>query len=197
MLEARNIGLFRENGWIFKDLSFALQGGECLSLYGPNGSGKTSLLKSIAGLMTFETGTILWNQKAIQQDHISYFGHQLPIDFDLTAIEMLKFWHKSAREQVETNKLKERLNQIKIGTDINIRHLSQGQKKRLYLSFFVHAVHRPIWLLDEIYSNLDVEASELFGKYLDFHLLKGGIALFATHDPLPFFEKNIVKFNKN
>ena len=182
MLNVENIGYFKNERWILKNLSFQIAQGQKLTLKGANGSGKTTLLKIIGNLLPKEKGQITWKNKVIQNEDIHYFGHKAPLDPELRAFEMMQFWYKSQNYKISGAQIHEQLELFKIPPPSFISKLSQGQKKRLFLSYFLYSSAQPIWLMDEIFTNLDHEASILLDNFLDKHLQEGGIAILSAHE---------------
>src|SRR3974390_3263364 len=97
-LEVENLHLWRGDRHVLRGVGFALLAGECLQLSGPNGSGKTSLLRAVCGLAYPEEGRVLWNGQNVRHDlpafhaALAYLGHEPPLKSDLTARENLHYW---------------------------------------------------------------------------------------------------------
>ena len=158
---------------VLEGLSFALTPGHAMILRGPNGIGKTTLLRTVAGLQPPVAGTITG-----AEDQIAYAGHSDGIKPTLTVTENLRFWASvfgagsivPALEAYDLTGLADR----------HAGNLSAGQKRRLGLSRLV-VTGRPIWVLDEPTVSLDVNAVEMFADAVRAHLGQGGSALIATH----------------
>lgn len=174
---------------IFADLSFRLQSGKALILRGPNGSGKTSLLRQLAGLTPLEAGRLSWldgnNTSAAEEYHecLHYIGHALALKAALTVRGNLLFWARylggdSANLPVALQTL-----DLKPLADIPVGSLSAGQQRRASLARLLMAP-RPLWLLDEPTIALDHETRERLADMVTGHLDQGGMAVIATHvDP--------------
>lgn len=184
MLHVENLCFFRGMQRILKKISFTLNKGEALIIKGPNGSGKTTLLKLIAGLLEHNDGKIHWQGHTIKENNIHYFGHSLPLDMTLTGFEMLHFWLKISKHRYKKKQIEDHLKTFKIDANKPIYTYSQGQKKRLFLAYYLNSSHRPIWIMDEIFTNLDQDASTILKNAILKHLESGGITLLSTHESI-------------
>ena len=184
-LDITNLAVQRGDRLLFEGLNLRLSAGQACALTGPNGSGKTSLLRAIAGLLAPVTGTVDFGStdpaQAREQDtHL--LGHLDGLKSGRTGREELGFWTSwlggsdfvDAAARLEITPL----------LDLEIRRLSAGQRRRLSLARLISAP-RPIWLLDEPLSPLDGNWRSKFGQIMAEHLKTGGIILAAVHDPLP------------
>jgi heme exporter protein A len=166
------------------DLSFAVTAGQCLLLRGPNGTGKTTLLLTLAGIVTPLAGTFALDgadSEAGPQFH--YCGHRNAIKPRLSVAENLDFWARvNGMTGIATDAA---LAEVGLGelAGLDAGYLSAGQSRRLALARLL-VTHRPLWLLDEPTASLDVEGHELVTRLLDRHLDMGGFAIAATHDPI-------------
>ncbi|WP_085892000.1 heme ABC exporter ATP-binding protein CcmA [Roseovarius litorisediminis] len=169
---------------VLEGLSFQLAAGQALVLRGPNGVGKTTLLRTIAGLQPPVSGRI---ESAV--DTLVYAGHADGIKATLTVSENLKFWAQvfgnadisAALEAFELTPLSNR----------PAGALSAGQKRRLGLARLL-VTGRDVWILDEPTVSLDVQAVEMFAAAIREHLRQGGSALIATHINLGLDEARIL-----
>jgi heme exporter protein A len=173
---------------LFADLAFAVEGGAALVLTGPNGVGKTTLLRIIAGLMPPAAGRIALeggarDQAASEQCH--YVGHLSAIKPGLSIEENARFW--SGFLGGAPGRLDAALDTFGLGAlrDIPAGYLSAGQKRRLGLARLLLA-ERPLWLLDEPTTSLDSAAQEVLTGVVNEHLAAGGLAVAATHTSLGF-----------
>ncbi len=186
-LSLDNIALERGERRIAGGLSARVASGEALLLQGPNGSGKSTLLRALAGLLPAAEGTIRWNGADVAGDReahrarLRFLGHQDALKAGLTVLENLRFWARfnggdeaAALQAFGLARLADR----------PARLLSAGQKRRLALSRLA-LDDAPLWLLDEPVTALDAEARDAFGALLARHLAAGGIAIIASHEPLP------------
>ncbi len=182
VLEARSLACERGGRLIFKDLDFAIKGGEGVELRGPNGAGKSSLLRLLAGLNKPAAGTLTLTG-ASHEDRASeahYIGHHEAVKPALSVRENLEFWTSFLGGESSANFTAFRLEKL---TEDEARYLSEGQRRRLALSRLV-SVPRPIWLLDEPTVGLDQAALADLRRETEAHLAQGGIVIAATHADL-------------
>ena len=186
LLSCQELACRRGGRRVFEGLDFGLEAGGALLLTGPNGSGKTSLLRMLAGLSPPEHGRILWRGAAISRDlaahhaRIHFIGHQEALKPNLTARENLVFWtamrggaRESADAAIETFRLDGR-------ADWPCRYLSSGEKRRLALARLLSAPAE-LWLLDEPAAGLDARAQRLLLDAIAAHRRLGGCVVASTH----------------
>ncbi|WP_309088543.1 heme ABC exporter ATP-binding protein CcmA [Phenylobacterium sp.] len=178
---------------LFEDLSLDLAAGQACALTGPNGSGKTSLLRAVAGLVRLGAGEIAFGaaepSEARAQD-LHFVGHQDGLKPARTVREELAFWSLwSGGSQAAADEAARAFDLLRL-LDLEVRRLSAGQRRRLALSRLV-AAPRPLWLLDEPLSPLDAEWRGRMGEIMASHLAGGGMILAAVHDPLPIAAKSL------
>jgi heme exporter protein A len=186
-LSLDNIALERGERRIASGINARVAGGEALLLQGPNGSGKSTLLRVLAGLLPPAEGTITWDGADVALDReahrarLCYLGHQDALKASLTARENLQFWASFNGGNADAA-----LQVFGLATlaDRPARMLSAGQKRRLALGRLALS-DAPLWLLDEPVTALDAEARASFVALLKRHLAAGGLAIIATHEPLP------------
>lgn len=190
-LSLRNTAIRRGGRLLFKDVSLDLAAGEACALTGPNGSGKTSLLRAVAGLVGLDAGEIGFGQidaADARGDHLHLVGHADGLKSSRTAREELAFWGRwcggdsidAAAEALDLTPL----------LDLEVRRLSAGQRRRLALARMV-AAPRALWLLDEPLSPLDARWRLRLGEMMQQHLDGGGMILAAVHDPLPVARRSL------
>ncbi|NJO54004.1 MAG: heme ABC exporter ATP-binding protein CcmA [Bacteroidales bacterium] len=172
---------------VFCDVSFSLDAGRTLALVGPNGAGKSSLLRLIAGLVRPVAGTLSLeggDPELAVGEQAHYLGHLDALKPALTVAENLDFWIRAlgggtglsrdtALDQVALAKL----------AALPAQYLSAGQRRRLALARLL-VVHRPLWLLDEPTTALDVASQGRLFELIAAHLAGGGLVVAATHQPL-------------
>lgn len=189
MLKAARLTCQRGDAVLFRELGFELAAGEALLVRGANGSGKTSLLRIVAGVAAPLEGEIVWrdsNDRAARQRETAYQGHTAPLKDELTVTENLAFALALDGAPAERPALLETIKAVGLAARRNlpVRHLSQGQRRRVGLARLMLA-RRPLWLLDEPATALDAAGLALFCEVLDRHLSEGGLALLSTHQSLP------------
>lgn len=186
-LSLRNLAVRRGGRLLFEDLGLELKSGEACALTGPNGSGKTSLLRAVAGLVRTETGEIIFDSaepEAARGAGLHFIGHQDGLKPARTALEELRFWTRwSGGTEAEARGAAQALDLVPL-LDLEVRRLSAGQRRRLALARLL-AAPRPLWLLDEPLSPLDARWRARFGEIMADHLRRSGLILAAVHDPLP------------
>ena len=193
LLVADNVVLSRGGRTVIGGLSLRLGNGEALLLTGANGTGKTTLLLALAGLLSPASGEIRIENEGDDREpgELShYVGHLDGIKPHLTVAENLAFW--AAYLECDTSegdgeRLSAALNKFELAAlaDIPAGYLSAGQKRRLALSRLA-AAHRPLWLLDEPTVSLDTASVALLVDAVNAHCANGGITIAATHLPLAF-----------
>ncbi len=191
MLEVSNLACSRGDHSLFTGLSFSLGAGELMQVQGENGSGKTSLLRSLCGFMQPVAGEIRWrgeNVKAIAEAYFAemvYLGHHNAIKDELNALENLQISTGLAGCKVDDKELLAALRRMGLRRreHLPVKVLSQGQRRRVALSRLLIG-NAPLWILDEPLTALDVGAVDLMQELIGEHLSKGGMVIFTTHQPL-------------
>ena len=173
---------------VFSGLSFELAAGQGMLLKGPNGSGKTSLLRIIAGLGEIASGSLelegLSDELEIGQ-RAHYVGHQNALKTAMSVEENLTFWAQFMGKPAGLAEIREHLSRFDLErlAGYSAALLSAGQRRRLALSR-LELVPRPVWLLDEPSVGLDVASVELLAAAMQRHMDGGGILLASTHTDL-------------
>lgn len=183
-LSVQNLSVSRGNAAILHDISMDCTTGQALILRGPNGVGKTTLLRTLAGFIPPMSGTaslngVQLNDRDDFQSQLTYAGHADAIKAQMTVSENINFWadlHGSdnateALHAFDLSRLSYRL----------AGKCSAGQKRRLGLARLL-VTNRSLWLLDEPTVSLDQASKKALGTAITDHLSEGGMAIIATHD---------------
>jgi heme exporter protein A len=166
LLRFEGVALVRGGRLLFEGLDLNLNAGERLQVVGPNGTGKSSLLRLAAGLLTPHRGHIKCARFALADDHLA-------LDRELSLRSALRFWTE------EPDQVMEALGLAALA-GVPVRLLSSGQAKRAMLAR-VAASGAPLWLLDEPFNALDSDGFDRFQKLMDGHCATGGAVLAASH----------------
>jgi heme exporter protein A len=196
-LTIENLAVARGGRRLFEALSFAVEAGEAIALTGPNGSGKTSLLRAVAGLIRPEAGHIGFSDgdkpldpEDARSGRLHLMGHNDALKPTRSAREELDFqarWTGAATPSIEA--AIEAL-ELKSLLALETRKLSAGQRRRLALARLL-ASPRPLWLLDEPLAPLDTRWRDRLGRLMTAHLKGGGLVIAAVHDPLPIAAREV------
>lgn len=171
LLETRDLAVARGGLRVLEGLSLGVEAGQALVLRGANGIGKTTLLRTLAGLQPPASGEVLGTD-------IAYSGHADGLKGALTVTENLEFW-AAINGMDGVPRAMEAMNLVALSRR-RAADLSAGQKRRLGLARLLVS-GRSVWLLDEPTVSLDVASVALFGAVLRGHLADGGAAVMATH----------------
>jgi heme exporter protein A len=179
------LACFRGGRQVFSGLSFAVEAGEALVVLGPNGVGKSSLLRLVAGLVARAGGALALeggDPELTIGEQAHYLGHQDALKPSLTVDENLGFWSRYLGSREGT-----RAALAAVGLDgiaqLPAGYLSAGQRRRLSIARLI-AIKRPIWLLDEPTSALDMSAQTRLAGFMGQHLAEGGLIVAAAHGPI-------------
>ena len=184
-LIVNNLSCQRGYKLLFENLSFELNSGEVLKVSGPNGSGKTSLMKILAGLSSFETGSIDYDDTKINSERYNldflYLGHLAALSPELSCLENLKYTMRLGNDNLDLD-FSDALKKVGLKKFENelVGKLSAGQKKRIALSL-LFITQSKVWLLDEPFSALDSKAIKIIETRIEDHCNSGGICILTTH----------------
>lgn len=189
MLEARHLECTRGERKLFRDLSFKLGRGQMLRVAGANGSGKTSLLRIMCGLLAPSAGELRWHGRSIRAEREEYsrnlvfIGHLNALKDDLTALENLRFAAALGGLPADREHALDGLNRFGVVhcADLPAKVLSQGQRRRVALARLALSPKVPLWILDEPFSALDLAAVAELEILLAEHIASGGMVVLTTH----------------
>lgn len=192
LLRVRDVECRRGDRSLFAPLSFDLDPGAVVWIRGANGRGKTTLLRTLAGLSPAAAGTIAWSGgptggAAGAPPPLVYLAHANALKDDLTAAESLAFLLRLAETPAGDDVVIAALDRLGVGAcrQALVRTLSQGQRRRVALARLA-VEHRPVpWLLDEPFEALDADGIELVAGLLADHAGRGGSIVVTSHLALP------------
>jgi heme exporter protein A len=182
---------------LFSDLDQQVNGGELLHVVGSNGSGKTTLIRALCGLSRPAQGDVRWNGESIRtlsdefRQCLAYVGHQDGVQGELTPVENLNALSclvssnrtlAFSAEQRGADPALERMG-LTSRRSLPSKVLSQGQKRRVALARLLVA-QKPLWILDEPFTALDVKSCRLMNELLAEHLARGGVVVLSSHQGL-------------
>lgn len=185
--ETKQLTCVRGQKPLLVDLNLSLQAGDVLHVMGPNGSGKTSLLRTLCGLQPAGAGEITWNGCSIVQDrdlfyaHLLYLGHRPAVKAELTVAENLTFYAGMVGKRLDET-LQPTLAALQLHAIWHAAtgHLSEGQRRRVALARLMLA-RASLWLLDEPFTALDQQGVAWLTQQLSTHAKRGGIVIFTSH----------------
>lgn len=189
VLEGHELECTRGDRVLFSGLDLWVEGGRGLYIAGENGSGKTSLLRILCGLLAPTAGRVTWNgtpiaaSREVFGNDLAYVGHVNGVKDDLTAAENLRFSAALAGRAVDQTRITQALDTFDMASRAHLptRVLSQGQKRRVALARLLLAADAPLWILDEPFTALDVRGVAVLRGVIEAQLARGGIVVLTTH----------------
>lgn len=191
MLEVSNLACSRGDHRLFSGLSFTLHPGQIMQVQGANGSGKTSLLRTLCGFMMPDEGDIIWCGESIREldeeyyAEMLYLGHLNAIKDELSAVENLRISAGLSGMELDEKEAMSALRRMGLHRRERLptKVLSQGQRRRVALARLLVSDAK-LWILDEPLTALDVGAVALIQELVAKHLARHGMVIFTTHQPL-------------
>ena len=202
MLEISNLACSRGDHRLFSGLSFKLDFGQIMQVQGANGSGKTSLLRTLCGFITPDEGDIIWRGENIRELDEEYFaemmylGHLNAIKDELSALENLLVSAGLSGVELKEKEAMVALRRMGLrGRELlPTKVLSQGQRRRVALARLLVSDAK-LWVLDEPLTALDVGAVALIQELIAEHLARQGMVIFTTHQPLQVAGKEMLSLS--
>jgi heme exporter protein A len=191
ILEVSKLGCVRGDRRLFSGLDLSVSPGTFVQLTGANGSGKTSLLRILCGLLAPAEGEVKWqgaNIRALGEEYfasVTYLGHRHGVKDELSGIENLRISNALNGVEIAAERARTVLKEMGLGgrESLPARLLSEGQRRRVGLARLL-VCNTKLWLLDEVMTSLDKGAIALVRSLIENHLSGGGIAIVATHQEL-------------
>lgn len=190
MLTVDNLSFFKDHKKIFSNLGFSVSVGSALIITGKNGSGKSSLLKIIAGIAKANEGKILWGGEDIENfrddfnGDTQFLGHKNFLKPELSVLENLRFFARLADTEAALSSALSFFNLTEIA-DEKVKNLSAGWQKRVKLAKLL-ACPTTLWLLDEPSNNLDKAGKEKLHGLIKSRIKEDGLVIMTTHDEMFF-----------
>ncbi|GAB6047227.1 cytochrome c biogenesis heme-transporting ATPase CcmA [Methyloparacoccus murrellii] len=196
LLEVRRLACRRGEVTLFEELAFTLDRGEVLQIEGANGSGKTSLLRILAGLTPADEGTVLWQGWDIRErrsefhGQLAYLGHHLGLKHELTVVENLRAAAGIQGMGGAVSRLPGVLDKVRLDhrADLPVRALSAGQRQRVVLARLL-LLGTVLWILDEPFTALDAAGVDLVRSLVEEHLEEGGVVILTSHQAVPLGQR--------
>ena len=200
LLETRKLCCTRNDRTLFENLDIALEPGQMLVVEGPNGCGKTSLLRILTGLRLADSGEILWRGDPIDRlagdyyEQVSYVGHHDGIKHELSCLENLRLARAmGVPSDTDLDDVLECVNLYAYG-ETDVGHLSAGQKRRLALARLL-ATDSMLWILDEPFTSLDKASMAMFAGLFEQHLHREGIIVMTSHHDISLPSKSLQRLS--
>ncbi|MDA0148016.1 cytochrome c biogenesis heme-transporting ATPase CcmA [Vibrio sp. LaRot3] len=192
MLEVKQLTAIRDERVLFAALSFTIDSGELVQIEGRNGTGKTTLLRIVAGLGDRDEGEVYWNGETIESNRDDYhqdllfLGHQTGVKRELTAYENVRFYLSiHSKQSVDKQKIFDALTKVGLAgrEDVPVAQLSAGQQRRVALARLWLSDHK-LWILDEPLTAIDKQGVKVLEALFLQHAENGGIVVLTTHQDM-------------
>jgi heme exporter protein A len=186
----------RNDRLLFEQLDISLDAGQMLVVEGPNGCGKTSLLRILTGLRMADGGEILWRGEPIDRlagdyfEQVNYVGHHDGVKHELSCLENLRL--ARAMGVPSSDDLDDVLEQVNLYAygETEVGSLSAGQKRRLALARLL-ATEATLWILDEPFTSLDKASMAMFASVFERHLQQQGMIVMTSHHDISLPQQSL------
>jgi len=193
LLEVNDLCVERGDRRLFENLKFEVATGRIVEVSGPNGSGKTSLLRALAGLIHPAAGQFSWRGNRVSSAHsysdeLLYIGHKPAVSMQFTPYENLRaFELAEGKSTVDDKRLLQALADVGLSgyEEEACSRLSAGQKRRVGLAR-MRFTESQLWLLDEPFTAIDVKGVKTLCGWIDEFVVSGGSVIFTTHQSVSF-----------
>ncbi|WP_353439251.1 cytochrome c biogenesis heme-transporting ATPase CcmA [Polynucleobacter sp. UK-FUSCHL-C3] len=191
-LRLESVFCIRGGKSLFTNLDLEIKPGSILRISGDNGSGKSSLLRILCGLLPPQAGKVVWGDRLIHEDRdqfhseLIYLGHIPALKADFTAIENLMSLALLSGQSITAEEALSALTAADLADQAHraIRTLSQGQKQRIALARLRLPNPKPLWILDEPFNALDQQSNQLLQSLLLAHVRQNGMVAISSHQAL-------------
>ena len=188
----QSVSCVRGGKTLFSNLNLKIKPGTILRISGDNGSGKSSLLRILCGLLAPQSGEVIWGDQAIYKDRdqfhseLIYLGHIPALKADFTALENLISLALLGGQVTTAKEALQALSAAGLADQAHrvVRTLSQGQKQRIALARLRLPQPKSLWILDEPFNALDQKSNQLLQSLLVGHVKHGGIVALSSHQTL-------------
>lgn len=200
LLRAHQLTCIRESRILFDELSFDVNAGDLIQIEGANGTGKTSLLRILAGLSQPYEGDVLYEQAAITtcrdefyQD-LTFIGHLAGVKGELSALQNLSFNLSIQGDRLDN--IEQAINAVDLTgfENANAAHLSAGQNRRIALARLWQSTSK-IWILDEPFTAIDKSGVATLEQLFIDHTAQGGAIVFTSHQELQIANQQVIHIN--
>ncbi len=200
LLETRDLACIRNDSYLFEHLNFALEPGQMLVVEGPNGCGKTSLLRILTGLRLADGGDVLWRGEPIDRlagdyyEQVNYVGHHDGVKHELSCLENLRLARAMGIPSPrDLDDVLERVDLYAYG-ETEVGSMSAGQKRRLALARLL-ATDSLLWILDEPFTSLDKVSMSMFAGLFEQHLQREGVIVATSHHDISLPALEVQRLN--
>ncbi len=200
LLQTRDLSCMRNDRLLFECLDISLEAGQMLVVEGPNGCGKTSLLRILTGLRLADGGEVLWRGEPIDRlagdyfEQVNYVGHHDGVKYELSCLENLRL--ARAMGSPSNSDLDDVLEQVNLYAygETEVGSLSAGQKRRLALARLL-ATEANLWILDEPFTSLDKASMAMFSSVFENHLQRKGMIVMTSHHEISLPQQSLQRLN--